>query len=277
MGRTRKASTFAFLLVLLAASLFPAAFAQSIPKPKVPEFTVAYVDLSYDVPATTSIDQYSGKTVTTPGYHVMNRTLQLAIKNQPFTSTLLDGQNVSFYYNVKVKGQYTSDWITVYNPDLYYPTQSASDTTVLYYLIDRNEYPFWDHLVDGGTVDFQVQALIGAVHRISNITGGNQDPLDMFPWVFEGETSSWSSTQTISIPEDSVFASSQPGQTSSQTPDTNAPTSSAIEYTQSDAEFNWLAVAASVIVGIVVTLLVVFLVLMHRKIRVLEAKQSGAE
>lgn len=56
----------------------------SIPTPSVPEFTLKYVDNSYDVPSstTTTTDPYTGEqTITTePGYHVANETIEVTIK-----------------------------------------------------------------------------------------------------------------------------------------------------------------------------------------------------
>ena len=49
------------------------ASAQSIPKPSVPEFSLKYVDNSYNVAPTTTIDPYTGKTTTIQGYHVDNK------------------------------------------------------------------------------------------------------------------------------------------------------------------------------------------------------------
>ena len=100
------------------------ASAQSIPKPSVPEFTVKFVDYSYDVPTTTSIDPYTGKTVTNQSYHVENRTIQLEIKNQPFNSYIANGQNISFYFNVREKGHYEENWTTIYSVDNYYTSES---------------------------------------------------------------------------------------------------------------------------------------------------------
>ncbi|MCL5876513.1 MAG: hypothetical protein M1540_01715, partial [Candidatus Bathyarchaeota archaeon] len=95
-----KTIALALILVLATSSLIMVGSSseQTIPKPSIPEFTLKYVDLSYDVPVTTSIDQYTGKTVTIQGYHVENRTIQLTIKNQPFTSYIENGQNISFYF-----------------------------------------------------------------------------------------------------------------------------------------------------------------------------------
>ena len=61
----------------------------SISKPSVPEFSVRIVAYPYDVPpeTTTTIDEYTGKETTTtqPGYHVENKSIEITIKNQPFT------------------------------------------------------------------------------------------------------------------------------------------------------------------------------------------------
>ena len=116
----KKSSLSAFLVVILIGGLFLAnamrfgivqAFAvDSIPKPSVPEFTVELVDTSYDVPTTYSTDPYTGDTVTHKGYHVARRTIEVRIKNQPFTPfTDSGGQEIKFYYNIRIKGHY-EEW-----------------------------------------------------------------------------------------------------------------------------------------------------------------------
>ena len=75
------------------------------PKLLVPEFTVKLVDNSYDVPTTHSIDPYTGQNITNPGYHVENKTIEVTVKNQPFTPFYaVDSFNASFYYNIRTKG-----------------------------------------------------------------------------------------------------------------------------------------------------------------------------
>jgi hypothetical protein len=78
-------------LVLASAMRFgtvqAATDVSGIPKPSVPEFTLRYIDLSYDVPPTYGIDQFTGKNVITQeGYHVDNQSIAFKIKNHPFTS-----------------------------------------------------------------------------------------------------------------------------------------------------------------------------------------------
>ena len=87
----------------------------SIPKPSVPEFTVKLASYPYDVPptTTTTADPYTGKeTITTqPGYRVENKSIELTIKNQPFTPyTDAEGHIVNMYYNVHVKGHFEDCW-----------------------------------------------------------------------------------------------------------------------------------------------------------------------
>ncbi|MGA2385675.1 MAG: hypothetical protein ABSG33_03995 [Candidatus Bathyarchaeia archaeon] len=214
MGSIGKGLAIGLILVMAISSvelmMAKPVCAQSVPTPSVPQFTVKFVDSSYDAPTTTSTNQYNGQTTTNPGYHVENRTIQITIKNQPFTSYIQNGENISFYYNVKEKGQYATNWTTLYSPGYYFPTESNTGYTTLVYLIDANEPPFWDNLVNGGTVDFQVQAMIGSVHRISNITAGNELPWEMFPWIFDGQTSDWSPTQTVTVPSSSPSPSQPP-------------------------------------------------------------------
>jgi len=68
MGKSRKAFSLLLFVILVVSSLMmvESANAQSIPKPSVPEFTAKYVDRSFIVPASTSIDPYTGQNVTHP-------------------------------------------------------------------------------------------------------------------------------------------------------------------------------------------------------------------
>ncbi|XHH09533.1 MAG: hypothetical protein ACFCUE_02585 [Candidatus Bathyarchaeia archaeon] len=167
--------------------------------PSVPEFSAAFIDASYDVPTTYSTDPYTGETVTHQGYHVQNRTLEVTIKNQPFTAYEENGQIINFYLNIRIKGAHTKEWINIYSPDRGYLTQSNSEYTKVAYSLDDNEFPFWDNIPEGGTVDFQVEALVGSVHRSYNPNATEQ--LDMYPYVFTGKTSGWSNTHTVTVPK----------------------------------------------------------------------------
>jgi hypothetical protein len=168
----------------------------SIPKPSVPEFTLEFVIDSYDVPPTYGIDQYTGDTVITEGgYHVDNNTIEITIKNQPYTYSY-NNSSAWIVYNVMVKGHFGEDWKTIYHFDQYtgnnLPKQSPFGFTVI---TVPAEYPA------NATLDFRVQAL-----------SEYQTQLLVYPHLMTtagayevtgyaiGETSDWSSTQNITIP-----------------------------------------------------------------------------
>lgn len=244
-------------LVLASAMRFGTVLASTgvngIPKPSVPDFTLKYVDYSYDVPPTYGIDQFTGKTVTKQeGYHVDNRSVAFKIRNQPFTSyNDSSGNNIidiSLYYNFKFKGYYGNEW-------RYYPFSDSGGGTrkyssTFFVLIDQSpklsasnsEYtdivlrlPFlfgYGNPPVGSQVDFQVQALIGHI----NYLGGGY-------YNFTGQTSGWSNTQTLTIGE-SQTPTPTPTPTPEQTP-TPTPT---LEPQQTEQPTTVVIAAIAVIV-----------------------------
>ena len=236
------------IIVILAASslIMVEAASSEITKPSIPEFTVKFIDASYNVPTTSSIDPYTGHNVTHEGYHVENRTIELIIKNQPFDSYIANGQNISFYLNVREKGHHEENWTTIYTVDNHYTTQSNTNYTILTYLLDQNVPPFWNNIPSGGQVDFQVEALIGYVGRTVGFAS----------WYFNGEESDWSNIQTISIPDKAVSPTASPNPTA--TPQQSD--------TQSGVLFglSWEQTAVAVL-AIAVALLAVTLILSRRK------------
>ena len=220
------------LIALLAASsltIIKPALSQAMSKPSVPEFTVRYVDNSYDVPPTYGIDQYTGKNVTVQAsYHVDNRSVEFTIKNQQFTPyTDSNGNNIKLFHNFRWKGNYGDIWTyypldsngrsvfhygTFYNPE--YPTAYAasnSSYTVLSLSSGLLGPGYGQTLPEGVQVNFQVQALVGYFDVNKNGY-----------FILTGETSDWSNTQTVTI-----------GQTS---------TSTSPSPTTTVAEFSWLAI-----------------------------------
>ncbi len=197
-----------------------------IPKPSVPEFTVKYEAHSYYIPPTYGIDPYTGENVTTQaGYHVENKSIVFTIKNQPFTSYKdASGNYTSLYYNVRFKGHYEDKWSYFpYDPADGYATGSYSDT----YNASDSDYTIilvrmkvvttgrmrLTGIPAGGQVDFQMQALIGHLDKIYTGSTGFAwfgDEMDHY-YVFTGETSDWSDTQTLTIGE---------SQTSTPSPET---------------------------------------------------------
>ena len=211
MGSSIKVSEL--ILTLLVAStllLVPLTNAQTIPAPSSPEFTVRYVDYSYDVPPKYGIDQYTGNNVTVQaGYHVDNRSIEFTIKNQQFTPyTDSNGNNIQLYYNFRYKGNYGDDWT-------YYPLDSNGRSVFHYggifvevtptaYVASNSDYSVLElslNLLGSGygqtppngvEVNFEVQALIGYF---------SYDQYGYFN--FSGKLSDWSTAQTITIGETS--------------------------------------------------------------------------
>jgi len=236
------------LLTVSSLVMVEAISAQSVTTPSIPEFTVELVDSSYDVPTTYSTDPYTGETVTNEGYHVNRENIELKIKNQPFTPyTETGGQNIDFYYNIRIKGHFTSDWIELYNPSDGFPPQSLdSEYTEFSYIwggeANTNMGSKSIDLRAGAQVDFQVEAMIGYTSR------SGEPP--WFPWTFYGETSGWSSTQTLTIVE---FPTPSPEPTPSSEP---TPTDSNMGPTSSPNQEPLLTQEQLVILGLVVTVAV---------------------
>ncbi|MGD6852475.1 MAG: hypothetical protein ACQCN6_10500 [Candidatus Bathyarchaeia archaeon] len=202
MGRIEKTLAILLTLTIAISSLtlltVKPTNAQTISKPSIPEFALKLVDDSYDVPPTSTVNPYTGKTETSGGYHVQGYLeIHIRIKNQPFTGV---------YYQVQTKGHYSQDWETIeywigeagsYNPRTPYKEQDyTADYTILKWHDSGN-------LPREGEIDFRVQALIGIP-----IVQHTSDHLDLYnTWAtfsFNGTASDWSNTQTINLATDAV-------------------------------------------------------------------------
>jgi hypothetical protein len=159
--------------------------------PTVPEFTAVYADHSYDVPPSYGIDPYTGKTIVTAGgYHVDNRTIDVTIKNQPFTPYLNGNNTVNLFYNIRSKGHF-EDWNTANSGSFdqsQIPVSPGDYTTVSFFMQYSNISP-------GGQIDFQVQAVSSYILNTYNggcLTGSQTITVAQ---------SAWSNTQTVTIPQ----------------------------------------------------------------------------
>ena len=273
MNRTSKSFAIFIILIMTLSSLMmvESAFAQSIPKPSIPEFTVQYIVYAYNVSPTYGIDQYTGKNVTIQnGYQANTRTIVFTIKNQPFTPyTDENGNSIGLYYNFRYKGHFGDTWSYYpftdayskpniqeqtthsYGPYgggnfIYYSASNSANTTTSITLDLLTSFPDGPQIPDGSQVDFQVQTQIGQINPIpSGMLAGDF-------YNFTGQTSDWSPTQTITIGETSASTSPTPTPTSLQNP-TSTPTV---------PELSWL-----VIVPLLLSLFSVVVILRHRKNR----------
>jgi hypothetical protein len=206
------------LLITSSLSIMQFAYAQTIPKPSVPEFTLKYIDYSYDVSPTYKINEYTGEKVAIGGYHVKNMTIQVSVKNNPLPS---NDATTHLYYNVRFKGHFGKDWsetppvetknsspstfsqyvsILPYNSRLL--EQSISEFTT--FLFSANDY------IPNSSIDFQVEAVLGHDAQAwvpADPFGGYTT--HYYEAVAFDETSGWSNTQSITIPNNSVPPSQQ--------------------------------------------------------------------
>ncbi len=232
------------VLLLLVASMIINPASASIPKPSVPEFTLEFVDNSYNKPPTTisTINPYNNKTTTTtyPGYYVQNFTIVVTIKNQPYPVTL-NGNASNLYYNIRTKGHFAENWsISIYSYTSLspgnLPTQSSSLYTVLSYPI---------YYSPGDQVDYQVEAILGYQYSYDEYNYGGYShlqPIRISYFIYE--LSNWSLTQTFTMPETSTSTSSSPNPTPSPTTSTTPTASSTptLSVTPSIPEFpTWIS------------------------------------
>jgi len=221
------------LFALLAVSslvMVGSVFAQSIPKPSVPEFTLKYVDNSYDVPATYSTDPYTGEEVLVePAHRVNNGTIDLWITNQEYAYS--NGSTFHVFYLVQTKGHYEEQWVfatPTFDTHLLSsdsdergvfientPHQSDSEYTVLSFsAVYPPHYPSYTNWTyhPGSRVDFQVQTVIGheSKYFVLNPWLQFQPPYTGYyeTGIIFDITSDWSDTQTITTPESQTPTSS---------------------------------------------------------------------
>lgn len=221
---TKNKFSVLFIIVLvggLALSIALTAVVQaesSIPKPSVPEFYLKLVDYSYDVPSstTTTTDPYTGQQTVTiqSGYHVDNKTIEVTIRNQPFTPYYIDNQHAIYlFFNVSYKGHYSGEWN--YHP---YRSFSRNSDAVRFLFPSTSEYtivPFKAPTINAptdGQMDFKVQAQIGYYNEHQEFYMAPGAPFTTYTFV--GEVSGWSNTQTITIPTSNSTTSSASSSTS---------------------------------------------------------------
>jgi hypothetical protein len=199
MAMDNKAFIAAVFCAIFVLSNVALVYAQTtIPTPSVPEFTLKYIDNSYDVPTTTTtfstIDPYTNRTITRnatqQGYHVTKLDVEVTIKNQPFPSTI-NGNNSNLYYDIAAAphfGNYTFSYPNVQSPDSL-TLQSSTEYTVVN--VSANSFP------PSGEVDFRVSAILGYTYRHSI----PDHILPIYSDVFVYAASNWTDAQTITIPE----------------------------------------------------------------------------
>jgi hypothetical protein len=252
MGKISKGFSLLLVVVLAASSLmiFESVSAQSIPKPSVPEFTVQLINASYSV-----VDPYTGVS------HLEdNSTIQVKIKNQPFTYSN-NGISYRLYYNVRTRPHFEGNWTerypvidrpnspfntatnsfssSKYLTDEFHPSLPAelnSDYTIVFYVLNgENAYYQFEGLPSNAQVDFEVEAIVGhdsqawyVQHPLYPNYGGFYESA-----VAYDTDSGWSNAKTITIGTSTPSATpnTSPSQNSSASPNpTPTPTPAVPEF-----------------------------------------------
>ena len=257
MGNISKSSPLLLILILAISSLIMAsAFGQTpTPTPSVPEFTVQPVGPPYTVPTTYSLNQSTGQVMAQIGYTNEYSDVVVTIENQSYTN----------YYNIQIKDHnQTDNWEDIYTTadGGNYPTQTTdSDYTNI-------SISVWELSLTGRQIDIQVQAMYG---NVVNTAIPNSPNSELNPqYAFEGETSSWSPTQTVTIPAN-VPLSPTPTSSSSTSTQTPAPTSTSVNST-SNASLLLITTIALVVIAILLAI-IIFLLLYMRKRKPINSSQ----
>ena len=272
MGSVSKSFPLLLVLILAVSSLIMAtpAFAQSVPTPSVPTFTVQPVGPSYTVPTTYSFNQSSGQTVANIGYIIEFPNVEVTIKNQPFTPTLNDnGGETSFYYNIQIKAHNETDnWIDLYSANITnsYPQQSYdSDYTNISIPVVNGQIDEGIAIPVGAQTDIQVEALIGNIYSYLDFRT-NPSPI-IFSFV--GETSGWSNTETVTVPAN-VPLSPIPAPSSSTSTLTPTPTLTSV----SSASYASLLLIALVVIAFLLAIIIFLLIYMRKRKPINSSQQT---
>jgi hypothetical protein len=284
MGSISK--NFSLLLVLILALsiiMAKAAFAQSptlspvpIPTPSVPQFTLQLVGPPYTVPTTYYLNQSSGQIVAQIGHTNEYSYVVLTIKNQPFPSTDSSGRSISLYYNVRIKNHNETDnWLELYetyNPmadEIGYPTQSDSDYTSL-------SIPLYNGQPEGVIpvgvqTDIQVDAMLGYITQGALPPG--VPPIGGWPYVFYGQTSAWSNTQTVNVPANIPLSPTPAPSSSTQT---QTPTSTLAPVSSASNTLLLLTITVALaVIAFLLAVIISLLLYMRKRYRLLESNLKG--
>jgi hypothetical protein len=190
-------------LILVSGFSVQPTFAQSIPEPAVPQFSIQVVDYSYDTPTTYTTDPYSGQQIAHYGYHVDDIRVEGKIKNQPFspytisnpdkTSTSDTLRNIEFYYNISFRGHFGGEWRKLYGTeDDDYIKQNYGHEYTNFNISRYNAIEFRE----GDKVDVRIQAIIGYETWGYTLS---------WPYrILNGESSDWSNILTLTISTNST-------------------------------------------------------------------------
>ncbi len=274
MGCISKRLSLLLIVLLAVSSLIMAkpAFAQTstptpqpIPTPSVPEFTVQLVGPSVTVPTTYSLNQSSGQVVANIGYIVEYSAVEVTVKNQPFTPYVdSSGNAVSVFYNIQILDDQSSAWSDLYSSTGGYPAQSTdSDYTNISIHVDTGQNDEGITIPVGTQTEIRVEAMIGYIS--ANFVAYNPNPpyiADYTNYSFVGQTSSWSPTQTVTIPANTPLSPTPISSFSPTVTPTPAPNSTSTPNQTASASPKNPTSIYKILIATLVILIIAFAVVM---------------
>ena len=279
MGSINKSFSLLLIVLLAVSSLIMAkpAFAQPVPTPSftgtppsVPIFTVQLGGPSINVPTTYSLNSNTGQVVAQIGYTNEYSYVVITIKNQPFTPfNDSQGNPISFYYNVQINtsNETGGGWLDIYQAYNGCPTQSTdSDYTNLSIGIEGQMGVL---SLAGFYLHIQVEANIGYIGR--EVVSSSSGQFLGVPYVFVGDTSGWSNTETVTVPANMPLSAS-PAPASSTSTLTPSPTLMSVS-SASCASSSLITNIALVVIAILLAI-IIFLLLYFRKQKPVKSSQQ---
>ncbi|MCW3999680.1 MAG: hypothetical protein NWE93_05530 [Candidatus Bathyarchaeota archaeon] len=225
MGKLNKMALILTIIMISSSLMFvELANAQTIPKPSIPEFTLHYIDNSYDVPTTYKIDEFTGqKVVNVTGTHVQNISIVVTIKNQEFSDSS-SGATYALYYNIRYKGHFGDDWIELFpiitgfnSREAYLENVSSEFLSSLYHdPLPASVEPQYTvvripaNYASEAEVDVQVRAMFGYSSEMYEASLSAPTLGHMASAIECEAKSNWSQTETITVPTSSGLPSASP-------------------------------------------------------------------
>ncbi len=200
VGSIQKRLPFVVTLLVLSSivAIMPALAQVGVTTPSVPSFGVMYEPHTYYVSPTYGVDPSTGKAVIThEGYYEEYKEVWVSISNQPFEPyNDSKGNHIELFYDVRWKAQSTNAWEGLPGNIRFTQTTDFYLTGIVFGFRGYNGSDGYMALLDyvpGTQIDFQVKASIGYYTKDN---------------VFVGQTSGWSNTQTLTIPDSSATTTS---------------------------------------------------------------------
>jgi hypothetical protein len=165
----------------------------------IPKFTAYFVGQSYNVPATISVDPYTGENITVPSHFVTKGYIYLVVTNdERYNFIPLNNPKIQFdsKYNFRLKGHFEADNWTDAGEASVGGTSYGNNGT---FVMDSHAITYYsaDNYPTNAQIDFQIKVSVANNTWVPN--NPNYPNTDYHQISSLYATSDWSSTQTVTI------------------------------------------------------------------------------